>query len=120
MADVKGHFRPEFLNRLDETILFSRLSEEDLEEIVRIQIARLGRLLDGRRITVELTPNAERELARRGYDPAYGARPLKRVIMAEIQNALAMKLLTGDIQEGDTVSVDGDEQGFTFTRMASA
>ena len=84
-------------------------------EIVEIQVALLEELLASRRISVRLTPSAKAELARRGYDPAYGARPLKRVIQREIQNALAMKLLEGEIREGARVVVDGGEEGFTFS-----
>jgi len=115
LAELANHFRPEFLNRLDETIVFSRLSEEQLRRIVTIQIARLAALLDTKRIRLILAPKAEEELARRGYDPAFGARPLKRVIQKEIQNALAMRLLTGEVCEGDTVHVDIGDEGFIFT-----
>jgi ATP-dependent Clp protease ATP-binding subunit ClpB len=115
LQELRNHFRPEFLNRVDETIVFDRLTEEDLTKIVGIQIRRLSELLLAKRIGLVLTAKAEEELARRGYDPDFGARPLKRVIQREIQNALAMKLLTGEIREGDTVSVDGGEEGFTFT-----
>ncbi len=115
LAELANHFRPEFLNRLDETIVFSRLSEEQLRKIVTIQVARLAALLETKRIHLLLAPKAEEELARRGYDPAFGARPLKRVIQKEIQNALAMRLLTGEVREGDTVHVDIGDEGFVFT-----
>ena len=82
---------------------------------MKIQLARLGELLAARRIDLWVAPKAEREIAQRGYDPAYGARPLKRVIQREIQNALAMKLLSGEVREGDSVLVDFDDEVFVFT-----
>ncbi len=115
LAELANHFRPEFLNRLDEVIVFGQLSREQLREIVTIQIAGLDKLLLAKRIRLVLSPKAEEELALRGYDPAYGARPLKRVIQKEIQNALAMRLLKGEIREGDTVHVDVNDEGFVFT-----
>ncbi|MHC4472471.1 MAG: ATP-dependent chaperone ClpB [Planctomycetota bacterium] len=114
MGDLKNHLRPEFLNRIDEVIQFRRLTEEDLAGIVRIQVTRLRSLLLPRRIRLELSREAEEELARRGYDPAYGARPLKRVIQKEIQNALAGRLLEGRIREGDRVAVGLVDNHFTF------
>ncbi len=113
-AELKNHFRPEFLNRLDDVIVFRRLTEEDLEGIVKIQIRRLAALLAPKRIRLELTPAAEKELARRGYDPAFGARPLKRVIQKDIQNALAKRLLDGSVREGSRVLVDVAGSEFTF------
>jgi ATP-dependent Clp protease ATP-binding subunit ClpB len=105
MASVRGHFRPEFLNRLDEIILFHRLKREHMAAIVDIQIERLQKLLADRKITVKLDDAARRWLAERGYDPAYGARPLKRVIQKNLQDNLAEEILTGRIGDGDTVEV---------------
>ena len=82
---------------------------------MKIQIRRLGKILEAKRIQIELTPEAEAEIARRGYDPAFGARPLKRVIQRDIQNALAMELLTGKIREGDTILVELHGEEFVFT-----
>jgi len=117
MGEIHGFFRPEFLNRLDEVITFNRLTEADLERIVRIQVRRLEEILATRRIGISVAPEAERELAGRGYDPVYGARPLKRVIQKEIQNALARRILTGAVREGDTVRVDFDGDDFTFATV---
>jgi len=105
MAVVRGHFRPEFLNRLDETVLFHRLQRSQMTAIVDIQMARLLALLADRKITLDLTPGAREWLAAKGYDPAYGARPLKRVIQKELQDPLAEKLLAGEIADGQSVEV---------------
>jgi ATP-dependent Clp protease ATP-binding subunit ClpB len=105
MEQVRQAFRPEFLNRLDEILLFRRLSREDMTGIVAIQLRHLERLLAERKITLELDEEARRWLAEAGYDPVYGARPLKRVIQRELQNPLALELLEGRIQDGDTVRV---------------
>jgi ATP-dependent Clp protease ATP-binding subunit ClpB len=105
MAVVRGAFRPEFLNRLDEILLFRRLSRAQMGAIVDIQLERLRRLLSERHITLELDENAKTWLANQGYDPVYGARPLKRVIQRELQNPLAQKLLQGGIADGQTVSI---------------
>ncbi|MFZ1430631.1 MAG: ATP-dependent chaperone ClpB [Geminicoccaceae bacterium] len=105
MDAVRQAFRPEFLNRLDEILLFRRLSREDMTGIVDIQLLRLQRLLADRKLTLELNDAAKRWLADAGYDPVYGARPLKRVIQRELQNPLALELLEGKIRDGDTVRV---------------
>jgi ATP-dependent Clp protease ATP-binding subunit ClpB len=111
MEVVRGHFRPEFLNRLDEIILFHRLGEEHMAPIVDIQVARVARLLKDRKITIDLTDSARKWLGRVGYDPVYGARPLKRAIQKYLQDALADKLLRGEVPDGSTVHVtDGDGQ----------
>ncbi len=102
-------FRPEFLNRLDDIIVFQQLSREDLTRIVDIQLERLQRLLHDRRITVGLTEAASEALAERGYDPVFGARPLKRVIQRDLQDPLATQILEGNIREGDHVTVDVGE-----------
>lgn len=115
MDALDRQFRPEFLNRLDEIILFHSLTREHIGRIVDIQLERLERLLAQRRISIELTAAARALLAERGYDPVYGARPLKRTIQRDIQDPLAVALLEGEIEEGDhvLVDVDGDELSFT-------
>jgi ATP-dependent Clp protease ATP-binding subunit ClpB len=105
MAVVRSHFRPEFLNRVDEIILFHRLQRSEMGAIVDIQMARLQRLLDERKIIVALDPTGRGWLAEKGYDPAYGARPLKRVIQKNVQDPLAELILAGEIGEGETVPV---------------
>ncbi len=106
MAIVRKHFRPEFLNRIDEIILFHRLKREHMSAIVDIQMGRLAKLLADRKISVVLSDGARRWLAERGYDPAYGARPLKRVVQKALQDQLAEALLAGRIRDGETVDVD--------------
>jgi ATP-dependent Clp protease ATP-binding subunit ClpB len=108
MQVVRAHFRPEFLNRVDEIILFNRLQREDMGAIVDIQIKRLQKLLEDRKITVHLDSKARDWLATKGYDPTYGARPLKRVIQKELQDTLAERLLAGEIVDGATVEVSAD------------
>jgi ATP-dependent Clp protease ATP-binding subunit ClpB len=109
MEIVRGHFRPEFLNRLDEVILFHRLAAQHMAPIVEIQVARVQRLLKDRKITIALSEKAKAWLGRVGYDPVYGARPLKRAIQRHLQDPLADMILRGDIPDGVTVSVeDGD------------
>jgi ATP-dependent Clp protease ATP-binding subunit ClpB len=120
MASVRAHFRPEFLNRLDESILFHRLKRENMAAIVDIQIERLQRLLADRMITVKLDDKARRWLAERGYDPAYGARPLKRVIQKNLQDNLAEEILAGRIGDGDNVEVSADEAGLLINGNATA
>jgi ATP-dependent Clp protease ATP-binding subunit ClpB len=120
MASVRAHFRPEFLNRLDEIILFHRLKRENMAAIVDIQIERLQRLLADRKITVKLDDKARRWLAERGYDPAYGARPLKRVIQKNLQDNLAEEILAGRIGDGDSVEVSADEAGLLINGHAGA
>jgi ATP-dependent Clp protease ATP-binding subunit ClpB len=105
MAVVRAHFRPEFLNRVDEIILFHRLRREDMGEIVDIQFRRLGRLLEDRKITLSLDAKGRQWLAEKGYDPTYGARPLKRVIQKWVQDPLAQMLLAGEIRDGSTVKI---------------
>ena len=111
---VRSHFRPEFLNRLDEIIMFHALTLEQIEEIVGIQLRHLSALLDERHVTITLTDAAKAHLAREGFDPVYGARPLKRVMQQRLQNELAMRILNGEIAEGDHVTIDlkNDELAF--------
>jgi len=105
MDVVRRHFRPEFLNRIDEIILFKRLGREQMDSIVRIQLERLEKLLADRRMAIEVAPDALHWLGERGYDPVYGARPLKRVIQKELIDPIARKLLTGELQDGQVVEV---------------
>jgi ATP-dependent Clp protease ATP-binding subunit ClpB len=109
MEVVRGHFRPEFLNRLDEIILFHRLGQEHMGPIVELQVARVQKLLKDRKITLDLTEAAERWLGRVGYDPVYGARPLKRAVQRYVQDPLAEKLLAGEIPDGSAVRIDEGE-----------
>ena len=111
MDAVRAHFRPEFLNRLDETIIFDRLGRKDMDGIVDIQLARLATRLAPRNITLELDQPAKTWLADEGYDPVFGARPLKRVIQSALQNQLAEMLLAGEIDEGDTLPVSAGTEG---------
>ena len=118
-ALVRQSFKPEFLNRLDDIVIFSPLSEMDLAQIVELYVDRLGRRLSDRRLELAVTPNARLWLAERGYDPIYGARPLRRLMQREIDDKLARSLLGGDIRDGDTVLVDiaGDGEGLTVTKV---
>ncbi|MCE8000965.1 MAG: ATP-dependent chaperone ClpB [Rhodobiaceae bacterium] len=111
MDAVRAHFRPEFLNRLDETIIFDRLARADMDDIVDIQMARLLKRLAARKITLELDQDARTWLADEGYDPVFGARPLKRVIQRALQDPLAEMLLAGDVKDGDEVSVTTGPEG---------
>lgn len=114
MDVVKGAFRPEFLNRLDETILFHRLTREHMTGIVDVQLERMSKLLTDRKIHVELTDAAKAWLAETGYDPVYGARPLKRTIQRHLQDTLAEEILAGKVKSGDTVMFDAGEGGLTL------
>jgi len=114
MDVVKAHFRPEFLNRLDEIVLFHRLGQEHMGPIVEIQIERVQKLLKDRKIVLELTDAAKRWLGRVGYDPVYGARPLKRAVQRYLQDPLAEKLLAGEVPDGSTVKIDDGDGALTF------
>ncbi len=114
MQAVRGHFRPEFLNRLDETIIFDRLNRADMDGIVKIQMARLLKRLAARKITLDLDDGARTWLADEGYDPVFGARPLKRVIQNALQNPLAEMLLAGDVLDGDTIEVSAGADGLVI------
>jgi ATP-dependent Clp protease ATP-binding subunit ClpB len=114
MAIVRASFRPEFLNRIDEIILFHRLQKSEMARIVDIQMARLARLLDDRKITIKLEPSARDWLADKGWDPAYGARPLKRVIQKSVQDPLAEMILAGRIKDEEKVVVSASKQGLKF------
>ncbi|MCP1972999.1 ATP-dependent chaperone ClpB [Bradyrhizobium elkanii] len=114
MEMVRAHFRPEFLNRVDAIILFQRLQKNDMGRIVDIQFARLRKLLDDRKIALSLDAKAQAWLAEKGWDPAYGARPLKRVIQRNVQDPLAEMLLAGDVRDGSTVQISSGKDGLTF------
>jgi ATP-dependent Clp protease ATP-binding subunit ClpB len=114
MADVRAHFRPEFLNRVDEIILFHRLKREHMGRIVDIQMEHLQKLLDERKITIALDAKARDWLADKGYDPAYGARPLKRVIQKSVQDPLAELILSGRIKDGEKVKIAAGRDGLVF------
>ncbi|MCC8936154.1 ATP-dependent chaperone ClpB [Bradyrhizobium sp. Arg68] len=114
MEIVRAHFRPEFLNRVDAIILFQRLQKNDMGRIVDIQFARLRKLLDDRKIALSLDPKAQAWLAEKGWDPAYGARPLKRVIQRYVQDPLAEMLLAGDVHDGAAVQISSGKDGLTF------
>jgi ATP-dependent Clp protease ATP-binding subunit ClpB len=114
MDALRSTFRPEFLNRIDETIIFNSLGPEEIKKIVGIQVGFLGKRLEESKITLELTERAEEFLANTGFDPVYGARPLKRAIQQHIQDPLAMKILEGAIKEGSHVKVDVEDKRLTF------
>ena len=114
MAIVRATFRPEFLNRVDEIILFHRLQKSEMARIVDIQMKRLAKLLEDRKITIELEPGARTWLADKGWDPAYGARPLKRVIQKSVQDPLAELILSGKIKDGEKVDIAAGKQGLKF------
>jgi ATP-dependent Clp protease ATP-binding subunit ClpB len=112
---VRQAFKPEFVNRLDDIVVFTPLSTDDLGQIVSLYVDRLGRRLADRRLTLAVTPDARSWLADRGYDPVYGARPLRRLMQREIDDRLARALLGGEIRDGDTVRVDLDVFGEGLT-----
>jgi ATP-dependent Clp protease ATP-binding subunit ClpB len=114
LDDVRGYFRPEFVNRIDEIVVFDPLGRDEIGQIVGIQLRGLQRRLSERGLTIELTGEARAYLANTGYEPAFGARPLKRLIQREIQDPLAMRLLSGEIRDGDTITIDAVEGGLVF------
>ena len=116
MEALRGHFRPEFLNRIDETIIFDRLTDKEITSIVDIQLKRLLKRLDAQNIRLELTDKAKKFLAKEGYDPAYGARPLKRVIQQQILNPLSVAILDGEFGEGDKIVADVDKDHLEFSK----
>jgi ATP-dependent Clp protease ATP-binding subunit ClpB len=120
MDAVRAHFRPEFLNRLDETIIFDRLGRADMDGIVDIQMGRLLKRLAARKIALELDDGAKKWLADEGYDPVFGARPLKRVIQRALQDPLAEMLLAGDVMDGDTIKVHAGSEGLIIGDRVSA
>ncbi|WP_420396700.1 ATP-dependent chaperone ClpB [Nioella sp.] len=120
MDAVRAHFRPEFLNRLDETIIFDRLTRADMDGIVAIQLRRLEKRLADRKITLDLDEGARKWLADEGYDPVFGARPLKRVIQNALQNQLAEMILAGEVKDGETVHVSAGTDGLIVGDRVSA
>ncbi|WP_294564257.1 AAA family ATPase, partial [uncultured Arthrobacter sp.] len=116
--ELKQHFRPEFLNRVDDTVVFPQLTQSEIVEIVDLFLERLGKRMADKGMTIELTPAAKVLLATRGYDPAMGARPLRRTIQREIEDQLSEKILFGDLKPGERVEVDVEGEGvdakFTF------
>jgi ATP-dependent Clp protease ATP-binding subunit ClpB len=120
LEDVRGFFRPEFVNRIDEIVVFDPLGREQLREIVDIQVRLLAERLSQRKLTIELADAAKDRLADAGYDPAFGARPLRRLIQREVQDPLAMRLLNGEISEGDHVVVDADDDGLVLRATTAA
>jgi ATP-dependent Clp protease ATP-binding subunit ClpB len=120
MEELRRSFRPEFLNRIDDIVIFHPLGRNEIDTIVDVQLGRLRKLLRDRDLDIELSPEARTFLADQGYDPQYGARPLKRALVRYVQDPLARKLLSGDLHPGDTVLVErgeGPESGqLTFTR----
>jgi ATP-dependent Clp protease ATP-binding subunit ClpB len=117
MEALREHFRPEFLNRIDEIIFFHALSRGHMKQIIDIQLRGLVKRLEERKITVVLSDAAKDQLVREGYDPAYGARPLKRAIQRFVLDPLALQVLEGNFLEGDTVVVDAGAEGLTFTKQ---
>jgi ATP-dependent Clp protease ATP-binding subunit ClpB len=115
MDAMRSHFRPEFLNRIDEIVIFRPLSRDQIGEIVEIQMRGVNERLAERQMHLTITPAAEQWLAEKGYDPAFGARPLKRVIQREVLDKLARMVLSGELREGDTVTIDADGDQLTFT-----
>jgi ATP-dependent Clp protease ATP-binding subunit ClpB len=119
-AELRTHFRPEFLNRVDDIIVFRPLSRADLARIVEIQLGSLDRMLAARNLQLQVTPEARELIANTGYDPVYGARPLKRVIQRELQNPIAMAVLEGTYHEGDTIVVGAEGGRIVFSRRRAA
>jgi ATP-dependent Clp protease ATP-binding subunit ClpB len=115
---LKQYFRPEFLNRIDEVILFHSLGKEHIQRIVQIQLEHVNRRLAQRNLRLDVSAEARKLLAEEGYDPQFGARPLKRLIQQRLENPIATKILSGEFGEGDTIHVDVDKarKDFTFTR----
>jgi len=117
---LKAQFRPEFLNRVDEAIIFHQLGRDHIKQIVDLQFAQLKKRLADRHIEVELSEEAKELLVREGYDPAYGARPLKRTIQRLVLDPLAVKVLEGEFKDGDTVIVDAWVDDVVFTKKEIA
>jgi ATP-dependent Clp protease ATP-binding subunit ClpB len=115
LADLRSHFRPEFLNRVDDIVLFKPLTLEEIERIVDLQIADVRKRLVDRRLSLELSEPARALIARHGYDPVYGARPLRRYVQHEVETRIARALLAGDIHDGATVVVDADDDELVVT-----
>ena len=119
-AALRDHFRPEFLNRIDEIVVFEPLTRDQLGDIVELQLARLRERLADRGLSLELTDAAKEVVTEAGWDPTYGARPLKRALQRLVENPLALRLLEGDFGEGDTVRVDAQNGELAFTKAGVA
>jgi ATP-dependent Clp protease ATP-binding subunit ClpB len=115
-AQLKKHFRPEFLNRIDDVVIFDPLGKHEIRGIVDIQLASLQKLVIDRRLTLSVSEAAKDRLTELGYEPAFGARPLKRVILKHLQDPLAEEILRGGYKPGDTIEIDVKDQAFTFHR----
>jgi ATP-dependent Clp protease ATP-binding subunit ClpB len=113
-STLQAHFRPEFINRIDEIVVFHPLDRQHLAVIVGLQLKRVAKLLEGRGFHLEVSDEARLFLAEQGYDPDFGARPLKRAIQRELQDPLALHILSGDFHEGDTIRVERGPDGLTF------
>jgi ATP-dependent Clp protease ATP-binding subunit ClpB len=116
LAEMRGHFRPEFLNRVDDVIVFKPLGRPELKTIVDLQLKRVEQLLADRKMELRVTDAAKELIAEEGYDPAYGARPLKRAIQRLIENPLALRLLEGDFADGDAIRIDAQDGELAFAR----
>jgi ATP-dependent Clp protease ATP-binding subunit ClpB len=117
LETMRDSFKPEFLNRVDDVVVFRPLSRDDLGQIIELQLAHVGGLLEERGLRIEVTPEAKELLVGEGFDPVYGARPLKRVIQRRVQNQLAMAILEGDYAEGDLVRVTRSADALEFERV---
>jgi ATP-dependent Clp protease ATP-binding subunit ClpB len=120
MGELRQHFRPEFLNRVDELVVFHPLGTEHLIKIVEIQLERLRNRLAERRIPLAISPSALKHLGERGYDPVYGARPLKRLIQQELETPIAKLLIKGELRDGDTASVDVQNGGLVVVPLVAS
>jgi ATP-dependent Clp protease ATP-binding subunit ClpB len=120
LEELRRHLRPEFLNRIDEVIVFRPLGLDEIKQVVDIQAAHLRKRLAEKRIGLELADGAKALLAREGFDPVFGARPLKRTLQRQVQDPLALKLLEGELLPGDTVRVDARGDELTFTKVVDA
>ena len=120
LNELKQHFRPEFLNRVDDTIIFHSLSEDQIGQIVEIQLQRISKRLTEQKLTLQLTQQAKQLLAKRGWDPQWGARPLKRALQEYLLDPLATKLLSGEFRQGDLIHVDASGEELTFVREIEA
>lgn len=119
MEAMRGSFRPEFLNRIDETIIFHALQKHELRQIVQLQVVRLTQRLSDRKISLKLSDSALDFLAEVGYDPVFGARPLKRAIQKELETQIAKAILRGEFHDGDTIFVDVENERIAFKRLPS-
>jgi len=118
-GQLKKHFRPEFLNRIDDVVIFDPLGRHEIRGIVDIQLRALQRLVADRRLTLDVTPPARDLLTELGYEPAFGARPLKRVILKNLQDPLAEEILRGGYKPGDTILIDAKDGAFTFEHRSA-